>query len=504
MGNVRVHPLLKEIAALFISRGKRLYLVGGAVRDLLRGRPASDWDLATDARPEEVMAIFRNTRPPSPVIPTGIKHGTVTVHYRGKGGGPEKRGTGNTDGTATGAEAAYTGLEITTFRTESGYSDGRRPENVVFASSIEEDLSRRDFTMNAAAVRLPGGEIIDPFDGRADIQRRIIRCVGNPAERFAEDGLRPLRAVRFAAQLGFTVDRATLDAARGALDVTAKVSAERVRDELDKILASGTEEAGTGKAGTEAARPSTAFRLMEETGLLRLILPELAACRGVEQKGYHRFDVLDHCLLACDYASKEGWPREVILAALLHDAGKPATAAGPYGDGSGKREWTFYRHEEESSRLAREILTRLRYPGAVAGTVCRLIEEHMFHYDEGWSDAAVRRFIIRTGEENLENLYRLRRADAFAAEGAERGADFLLPLAERVDRALAERKALSLKDLAVSGKDLMEAGIQPGKTMGIILKELLETVIDDPESNSREKLLAIAANLARRYSSSDS
>ncbi|MDR1106390.1 MAG: polynucleotide adenylyltransferase, partial [Treponema sp.] len=172
--------------------------------------------------------------------------------------------------------------------------------------------------------------------------------------------------------------------------------------------------------------------------------------------------------------------------------------------GSGKREWTFYRHEGESSRLARGILTRLRYPGAVTGAVCRLIEEHMFHYDESWSGAAVRRFIIRTGEENLENLYRLRRADAFAAEGIERGAEFLLPLAERVDRALAERKALSLKDLAVSGKDLMEAGIRPGKTMGIILKERLETVIDDPESNSRERLLAIAANLARRYSSNDS
>ncbi|MDR1106107.1 MAG: hypothetical protein LBL44_07100, partial [Treponema sp.] len=316
MGNVRVHPLLKEIAALFSGRGKRLYLVGGAVRDLFRGRPASDWDLATDARPEEVMAIFRSTRPPSPVIPTGIKHGTVTVHYRGKGGGA-----------AGGTEAAYTGLEITTFRTESGYRDGRRPENVAFASSIEEDLSRRDFTMNAAAVRLPGGEIVDPFGGRADIQKRIIRCVGDPAERFAEDGLRPLRAVRFAAQLGFTVDRATLDAAGGALGVTAKVSAERVRDELDKILASGTEAAGAEASGTEAVRPSTAFRLMEETGLLRLILPELAACRGVEQKGYHRFDVLDHSLLACDYASKEGWPREVILAALLHDTGKPATAA---------------------------------------------------------------------------------------------------------------------------------------------------------------------------------
>jgi tRNA nucleotidyltransferase/poly(A) polymerase len=480
MDKVPVHPLLREIAALFSGKGKQLYLVGGAVRDLLRGRPAHDWDLATDARPEEVTAIFRNARPPSPVIPTGIKHGTVTVHYRGKEGLKGAAGKGG---------APYIELEITTFRTESDYRDGRRPEKIAFASSIEEDLSRRDFTMNAAAARLPGGELVDPSGGKADIQRRIIRCVGNPAERFAEDGLRPLRAIRFAAQLGFTVDKETLDAVAGAAGVTAKVSAERIRDELDKIL---------------AAAPSAAFRLMEETGLLRLILPELAACRGVEQKGYHRFDVLDHSLFACDYAAKEGWPREVLLAALFHDTGKPATAAGPYRGEGEKREWTFYQHEKVSSRLARGILARLRYPNAVIDTVCRLVEEHMFHYDESWGDAAVRRFVIRAGEENLENLYRLRRADAYAAEGVEPGAGFLLPLAERVDRVLAKERTLSLKDLAVSGKDLVKEGIQPGKTMGIILRELFETVVDDPESNNREKLLEIAANLARRYSSSAS
>jgi tRNA nucleotidyltransferase/poly(A) polymerase len=455
MDNVIIHPLLKEIAALFTARGKEVCLVGGAVRDLLRGKKAHDWDLATDARPEEVIAIFRNTKPRSLVIPTGIKHGTLTVHYRGEA------------------------LEITTYRTESGYTDGRRPERVDYASSIEEDLSRRDFTMNAVAVRLPGGELADPFGGRDDIQKRLIRCVGNPAERFAEDGLRPLRAVRFAAQLGFTVERPTLEAIPGALDVTAKVSAERVRDELDKIL---------------AAKPSIAFRLMEETGLLRLILPELSACRGVEQKGYHTFDVLDHSLLACDYAAREGYPREAALAALLHDTGKPAKA-----EKGEKREWTFYQHEAESARLARIILNRLRYPNMVTDTVCRLIEEHMFYYDESWSDAAVRRFVIRVGEDNLENLYRLRRADAYAAAGVEPGAEFLLPLAERVDNVLAQSRALSLKDLAVSGKDLIEKGIKPGKTMGIILRELFETVVDDPESNNREKLLEIAANLARRY-----
>jgi tRNA nucleotidyltransferase/poly(A) polymerase len=454
MGNARIHPILKETAAIFASAGKEVYLVGGAVRDLFLGKEAGDWDLATNARPEEVSALFRSSKPRGLVIPTGIKHGTLTVHFRGRV------------------------MEITTFRTESDYLDGRHPEKIAFASTIEEDLSRRDFTMNAAALRLPGGELVDPFDGAADIKARIIRCVGNPADRFAEDGLRPLRAVRFAARLDFTVDPETLAAIPGALETCAKVSPERIRDELDKILA--------------APRPSAAFFLMKETGLLKLILPELTACAGVEQKGYHRFDVLDHSLLACDYAAAEGFSRELRLAALFHDIGKP-----PLRKLDGRGVWTFYRHEEESSRLARTILTRLRYPNAVIDRVCHLIEEHMFHYEETWTDAAVRRFIIRAGETNIEDLYRLRRADAYATTGIEPGAEFLLPLAKRVDAVLAGKKALSLRDLAVSGKDLLEAGLKPGKNMGIILRELFETVVDDPDSNTREKLLEIADQIRK-------
>jgi putative nucleotidyltransferase with HDIG domain len=454
MNKFAIHPLLKEAAALFAAEGRELYLVGGAVRDLLRGEKPKDWDLATDARPEAVTALFRRRR--YTVIPTGIKHGTVTVRYKGHE------------------------LEITTFRTESEYRDGRRPERVEFAPAIGEDLSRRDFTMNAAALKLPGGVLTDPFGGAADIAGRLIRCVGNPAERFAEDGLRPLRALRFAAQLGFTVEDATLDAVSGALPVTAKVSAERVRDELDKILLS--------------PKPSAAFLPMEKTGLLALLLPELAGCRGVEQKGFHRFDVLDHSLLACDYAAREGYPPRVRLAALLHDIGKPPVRRP--GEGG---VWTFYQHERVSAELARKLLSRLRYPNAVIEGVCHLTACHMFHYTEDWGGAAVRRFIVKAGEENLEDLYRLRRADAWATAGTEAAPDALLPLIRRVDDALARNHAFSLKDLAVSGKDLMEAGIPPGKEMGIILNELLETVLDDPGQNSRDKLLEIAANINRRY-----
>jgi len=274
-----IHPILKEIASIFTNNGKEIYLVGGAVRDMLLGKKIHDWDLTTNALPEEVTEIIR--RAGGKVIPTGIKHGTVTVLYKNQS------------------------AEITTFRTESDYIDGRRPDKVSYAASIEEDLSRRDFTMNAIALRLPAGEIVDPFGGEKDIKAKIIRCVGNPLERFNEDGLRPMRAVRFASQLGFKIEKNTLDVIPGTLEICAKVSWERVRDEVDKILGSN--------------KPSLGFHLMEKTGLLNLFIPELSTCRGIEQKGFHDFDVLDHSLLACDYAAMKNYSNDVRLASLFHD-----------------------------------------------------------------------------------------------------------------------------------------------------------------------------------------
>ncbi|MDR1950103.1 MAG: HD domain-containing protein [Spirochaetaceae bacterium] len=450
MGKLRIDPILSEAAGFFTRRGKQVFLVGGAVRDLLRGKAARDWDLATDARPEEVTALFRR------VIPTGIRHGTVTVRFKGHS------------------------IEVTTFRTESAYSDGRRPDAVAFASTIEEDLSRRDFTINAIALELPSGRRVDPFDGEGDIRRRLIRCVGEPELRFSEDGLRPLRALRFAAQLDFTIDPPTLAAISGALPVTTRVAPERIRDELDRIIASPL--------------PSRAFIPMEKTGCMELLLPELSACRGIEQKGFHRFDVLDHSLLACDCAARCDAPAPVRLAALFHDIGKPQTR-----ECNAQGDWTFYRHEGESARLTRNILDRYRYPNSVIDSVCHLVGEHMFHYDETWTDAAVRRFIIRVGEDRLGDLYTLRMADAWATGGIKPPAAFLAPLIDRVEAILAQNRALSLRDLAVTGRDLMAIGVRPGPTMGIILNELLETVIDDPDQNTREKLLEIAANLNRRY-----
>jgi putative nucleotidyltransferase with HDIG domain len=437
---------------------------------MLMGKKIHDWDLTTNALPQEVSAIVR--REGGKVIPTGIKHGTVTVLYKNKS------------------------CEVTTFRTESDYSDGRRPDKICYADNIEEDLSRRDFTMNAIAYCLSGkfarsaslkiskGNIVDPFKGAKNIKAKIIRCVGNANERFNEDGLRPLRAVRFAAQLNFEIEKNTLDAINGALSVSAKVSWERVREEIDKILFS--------------ALPSKGLRLMEKTGLLKTFLGELSACRGIEQKGFHQFDVLDHSLHACDYAAANNYSREVRLAALLHDIGKPQVREMETSS-SGHAIWTFYRHEEASAKMSREILNRLRYPNVVIDKACHLIKEHMFLYTDDWSDTAVRRFIARIGEANLDDIYRLRRADVYGFSGKEPDYRSIKQLVERVNKILAASHAFTIKDLTVSGKDLMEIGITSGKIMGVVLKELLETVLDDPAQNTREKLLEIAGKIYKKY-----
>jgi putative nucleotidyltransferase with HDIG domain len=441
--------LLREVAAVFASRGRRVFLVGGAVRDLLRGTRQVDWDLAGDAPPEEVMRMF------PAVIPTGIKHGTVTIRHKKHS------------------------IEVTTFRTDGSYSDGRRPDSVLYASRIEDDLSRRDFTMNAIAAGLPDGRIVDPFGGRADIDKKLIRCVGRAEDRLNEDGLRSLRAARFASQLGFDVDTEILNAIRRRPEMILPVSAERVRMEFDKIIASSS--------------PSTALLLMERCGLLKLVLPELERCRGVEQKGRHRFDVLTHSLFACDYAARRGYGSTVRLAALFHDIGKPDAAK--LGDGG---VWTFYHHEAVSAELTRVIMTRLRYPNAIIDRTVHLVREHMFNYTPSWNASAVRRFVRRVGEENLSDLFDLRRADSFGLCGTEPPLDLSLDFSDRIACVLEKSRALSLKDLAINGRDLIENGVPSGERMGVILRQLLEAVLDDPEMNTREKLLEMAREQASR------
>jgi len=446
MKTVPVHKDLQDLSLFFTRAGFSVYLVGGAVRDSFLGTTATDWDIATNASPQAVTSLFHR------VIPTGIEHGTVTIPFRGHM------------------------IECTTFRTEQGYSDGRHPDSVAYAATIEEDLSRRDFTMNAIAVTLPGGAVVDPFDGRKDITRKIIRTVGNPAERFAEDGLRTLRAVRFSTLPGFTIEQATFDAIRPALPVTARVAVERVREELVKLVS--------------GAEPLTGLGYLESSGLLELFLPELAECRGIEQKGRHRFDVLDHSFLACAAAPREDLI--VRLSALFHDVGKPRTrAVDDHGN------YTFHRHEAVSADITKSVLERLRFPNRTVTEVCHLVRMHMFHYEPVWTDAAVRRFMVAAGVENLDRLFSLRRADTAAISGHTGPLPDLVELQSRINGIVAKKQGLTLRDLAVNGNDLKNEGIRNGPAIGLILHELHEAVLDDPALNTKDRLMEIARAFCR-------
>ncbi len=455
MNKIKIPPFLFQMDALFKRAGFRAYLVGGAVRDMIMGKTPADFDIASDAKPDEVMRIFRS------VIPTGIAHGTVTVRFKKHE------------------------VEVTTFRAETTYSDGRHPDSVAFGTSLTEDLARRDFTMNAIAVSLRDEKIEDPFGGMRDIRRKTIRTVGSPLERFSEDGLRPIRAIRFAAQLGFKIDEKTLQAVSDAavFPVIQKISMERFRDEFIKILG--------------APKPSVALFLLETSGILSLFIPELIACRGCVQKDIrarHEFDVLDHLFYACDGAPRE--KLNVRLAALFHDIGKPR--ARKTEETECGTVITFYNHENYSADMVKTILFRLKFPNALISDVCGLVKNHMFHYESSWTDAAVRRFLARVGPEQVENLFDVRLSDIYGMHNApvrlhdSPTARLLLEFKDRIEKAQGESAALSIKALAVNGRDLMALGIPSGKELGALLNALLDTVIDDPAQNNKETLLSIA------------
>jgi tRNA nucleotidyltransferase (CCA-adding enzyme) len=439
---LRIPRVLKDFASHLIRAGFACYLVGGAVRDMLLKRKVTDYDVATDARPEDVMKIYRR------VIPTGIKHGTVTVLFKG------------------------IQVEVTTFRTESDYTDGRRPARVVFSPSILDDLKRRDFTINAMAWDLAGGGLLDPHGGREDLARGIIRAIGDPDERFSEDGLRPVRACRFTAQFNFEIEPHTFESIPGALETVRQVSAERIRDELIRMLASG--------------KPSVGFQALHASGLLALILPELEQTVGVEQRELHSFDVFLHLLYSCDAAPADNLV--LRLSALLHDVGKPGTSTV---DADGLAH--FFGHEELSARLAERILLRLRFPSEIIGTVTHLVRHHMFNYTEDWSDAAVRRFVARVGEAHVPALLALRRADQVGMRNQREVSTALIAFEKRIEKVLAAGSALTLKSLKINGRDLMDRlGLPPGPQVGTVLAYLLESVLDDPALNESATLLMLA------------
>ena len=467
---IKLDSTLIEFGKVFFQAGYKAYLVGGAVRDMLMKVPAHDWDVATNATPQDVIKLFKF------VVPTGIEHGTVTVHYKGNE------------------------IEVTTFRTEAGYSDGRHPDSINYAATIEEDLARRDFTMNAIAASLEDGIITDPYGGQDDIKNKLIRTVGAAHERFMEDGLRPVRALRFASKLGFSIEKNTYSEIfkKEIQAKAASISIERFRDEFEKIMSS--------------PKPSVGLKLLEESGLLDIFIPEFKICRGCIQSDYrafHKFDVLDHLFYACDGAPAD--KLNVRLAALFHDIGKPAakkilheTVLNGEKNDSSKKEIetiTFYNHEAFGERITQKLMTRLKFSNDIISNVCHLVKEHMFHYESNWSEAAVRRFIIRVKPECMEDLYDLRLADMYGMYNEKvdvrysESVKLLLELKARVEKELSKKTALSLKSLAVNGRDLMQLGIPAGKELGRILNELLECVIEDPAMNNKEMLIETAKKI---------
>lgn len=426
------------------THGYTAYIVGGAVRDLLLGKAPHDYDIATSALPFQVKAIFKRT------VDTGLSHGTVTV-LDGK-----------------------TACEVTTFRTDGNYQDCRHPEQVFFVDSIEADLARRDFTVNAMAYH-PERGLTDPYGGREDLEKKLLRTVGNPELRFREDALRMLRAVRLSATMDFSLDEETFSAIRKCALLIRRISAERARTELDLLLCS--------------PHPERLY-LLHESGLMRYLLPEVEACFGVEQKNkYHIYDVGRHILEAVIYT-----PCESILrwAALLHDIGKPLCQST---DANGIIH--FYGHHRESVRLANDILHRFRMEHSAISDILTLIENHDVRIDA--TLPGVKRMMAKTGASLFDKLLLLQEADNHAKnmQYFEEKKARLTECRRLYRQVLSEHQPYLLSDLAVGGRDLIRIGFRPGKELGDVLKALLDEILLHPEKNRQDYLLPRARELRK-------
>ena len=460
-----------EVADKLIQEGYEAYLVGGSIRDIIMGRTPKDYDIGTNALPNKVIEMFKRA------VGTGAEFGAVKVLEDDEYGETFE-------------------VDVTTYRVEEEYVHGRWPTDVVFTGKIEKDLARRDFTWNAMALdfqKLLEDEIkvLDPYNGIEDLQSRIVKAVGDPEERLKEDALRALRACRFASVLQFTVEKNLLNAVSSVLTTIDNLSPERVRDEFLKIL-------------YDSPKPSIGLELLRKTGILEIWIPELLEGEGVTQPEYHTYDVYKHALRAVDTAEDR-----VKLAALFHDIGKSRTESKE-GDKT-----HFYRHDIVSAEMTEEILKRLHFPKKQINYVTTLIRWHMFYfpYDEEdiiagediseeklkenrdidkWSDATIRRFVKNVGgEDAIDDLFRLRIADATANPKSSFDAGEIQALQKRIAEVRSQDMALKISDLDINGRDLIELGIEPSPQMGKILNELLDMVVEDPKLNDKETLIKI-------------
>lgn len=431
-----------------IKKNFEAYLVGGCVRDLILKRKPKDWDITTNARPEEILNIFgKNSFYENRFGTVGVKTNSL--------------------------DESLKVIEITTFRKESKYSDFRHPDNIDFAKNLKEDLQRRDFTINALALNIEGG-VIDIFNGLSDLKNKIIKTVGDPEKRLREDALRLMRAIRLSCELNFNIEKNTLEAIKKFSSLIQYIANERIRDEFTRIIMS-----------------KNAFRgieLLRETNLLQEIIPELMQGYLVDQNKHHKYDVYYHSLKSLEYAVNKNFSLEIRLAALFHDIGKPITK-----EGEGP-EATFYSHEIIGAKMTKKILERLRYSKQIVNKVVHLVKNHMFYLEiDKVTPSAVRRFVKRVGEENLEDLFKLREADRIGS-----GVPKAVPYRLRYLKYLIEKvhlEPIKPNMLKINGNDIISLGIPQGPKVGWILKALLEEVIDDPSKNKREYLLKKAEKI---------
>ncbi|MES2014818.1 MAG: HD domain-containing protein [Patescibacteria group bacterium] len=432
------------VASTLENAGFEAYLVGGCVRDILLEKKPKDWDITSNATPEEIQKLFPETFYEN-------VYGTVGV-------------VGESE------DPTLKVIEVTPYRKEGTYSDARRPDSVEFGVSLEEDLKRRDFTVNAIAYRPKTGEMVDHHGGHEDLKKRLIRAVGNPNVRFQEDALRMMRAVRLSAELGFAIEQETAEAIHRNASQLEKISKERIRDELIRIL--------------ETKEPMQAIFLSHKLGLLHFIAPEIEKGIGIGQNQAHSFDVFEHLLRAMQHAADKDWPFIIRLAALFHDVAKPETRR--WSDE--KKDWTFHGHEVVGARVAKRALQDLKFPNEIIEKTVKLVRWHMFFSDpEKITLSAVRRMIVNVGEENIWDLLNLRICDRIGTGRPKEQPFRFRKYKSMVDEAL--RDPISVAMLKLNGGDVIKIlGEKPGPRVGWILHALLEEVLEDPKKNTQEYL----------------
>jgi putative nucleotidyltransferase with HDIG domain len=443
--NFAIPEEVRGISKRLTEAGFENFLVGGCVRDLVMKRKPKDWDVATSAPPEKIVELFPKTFYEN-------DYGTVGVVNE------------NTE------DETLRTVEVTPYRLESGYSDFRRPDQVVWGKTIGDDLGRRDFTMNALAYNIETRELLDPFQGEQDIEKKLIRTVGKPEERFSEDALRMFRALRLASELNFAIELETQDAASKHADLLEHISRERIRDEFIKIIMSDA--------------PALALDLAARLGLLKFISAEFEKGIGVEQNKAHAYTVWEHLLRSLNHAAAKKFPLHVRLAALFHDIGKPHVRAWK------NNQWTFYGHEVVGAKLTRSILSDLRFPKEVIEQTVRLVRWHMFFSDtEEISLSAVRRIVRNVGVDLIWDLISVRTADRIGTGRPKETPYRLRKYKSMIEEVL--RDPISVKQLAVNGADIMKlTGATPGPHIGFILEILLSEVLERPEHNTREYLVS--------------